>query len=527
VEECRRILARLSIADRAYQLLKSQARQSIAPDWVASHHGGPDFATVFESTTGDSVDTISVPGFYTYAGFQRAFIEKLPTIAEQLQRDNWVLGDIGKLEAIKAQFDNLVRNLLDLYSRDFVATWKQALEKLRVRPLNAGKPRYEALNGAAASTSPIRLLIESIRDETVLTRERKDAKAGSNDGKKEPATPPLLGVQSGSPGAYIEAQFKPFHQVVEGDGSRRPIDTILGDLAAINNSLQTIVLNPAQEQQATAALRGQVAQFKIDARQMPSPFNNMLLQSANSFENTIANDTHNQIRDDFQKAVFGPCQALTANRYPFNRNAQAEIGLIEFGRLFGGGGYFDTFFKKWLADYADTSHGEWKWRQDNPVGRLMVPETLRQFERAAKIKDAFFPTNGNVPMINLIVTPPMLAGTGLIAKLEISGIAVASSNQPNPPPQQVAWPGAGGRTAVSLGQDPPVSGNQPSEQKWDGQWALFRALDRVSSKAAIPNGVRASWNVGARDVTFQIATGTSAVNPLLLPLTEFKCPATL
>src|SRR5215470_3644960 len=73
IEECRRILARLSIADRAYQLLKSQSRQSIAPDWVASQHGGPDFATVFESASGGDADAISVPGFYTYAGFHNAF----------------------------------------------------------------------------------------------------------------------------------------------------------------------------------------------------------------------------------------------------------------------------------------------------------------------------------------------------------------------------------------------------------------------------------------------------------------------
>jgi len=530
VEECRRILARLSVADRAYQLLKSQARQSIAPDWVAAYRGGPDFTTVFESASGDDVEKISVPGFYTYAGFQRAFIEKLPTIAEQLQRDNWVLGDIGKLEAIKSQFDNLVRDLLNLYARDFVAVWKQALEKLRIRPLNAGKPKYEALNAAAASTSPIRLLIESIRDESTLTRERKDAKAGGNDGKKEAAMPPLLGAQGASPGAYIEAQFKPFHQVVEGDGSRRMIDIILGDLTAINNSLQTIVLNPAQEQQATAALRSQVAQFKNDAMRMPNPFNSMLLQSANSFESTIANDTYKQIRDEFQKSVYGPCRELIMNpsRYPFDHNARAEIGPAEFGKLFGGNGYFDSFFKKNLDPYVDSSQRDWKWRQDNPVAKLMSPETLRQFQRAAQIKDAFFPTNGNIPMINLVVTPPMLAGTGLIARLEINSIVVASTNQPNPPPVAVQWTGAGGgRTAVSLSQDPPSPGVQPYELPGGtGPWAFFRLLEKAS-KSAVTNGITARWSLAARDVPFQISTQTQA-NPLNSALlTDFKCPATL
>src|SRR5579883_3049008 len=210
IEECRRILARLSIADRAYQLLKSQARQSIAPDWVASRHGGPDFATVFEAGAGGNVDTISVPGFYTYDGFQRALIDKLPTIAEQLQRDSWVLGDIGKLDAIQQQFGTLVRDLLDRYGQDFVAAWKQALEKLHLRSVTADRPKYTVLSAAAAPTSPVRQLLESIRDETALTRERSNANADKD--KKDPPRPGLLNPQAGAPGAAIEAQFRPFRE---------------------------------------------------------------------------------------------------------------------------------------------------------------------------------------------------------------------------------------------------------------------------------------------------------------------------
>jgi type VI secretion system protein ImpL len=473
-----------------------------------------------------------VPGFYTYAGFQRAFIEKLPTLAEQLQRDNWVLGDIGKLEAITQQFDNLKRNLLDMYSRDFPNIWKQALEKLRIRPLNSGKPRYEALNAAAASTSPIRLLIESIRDETVLTRERKDAKAGGNDGKKEPAPPPVLGPQGSSPGTYIEAQFKPFHEVVEGDGSRRLIDVILGDLTLINNDLQTIVLNPAQEQQATSALRSHVAQFKNNALRMPIPFRQMLLQSANSFEDTLVDDTYRQIREAFQNEVAGPCGRLTANKYPLVRGAQTEIVPQDFGRLFGGNGLFDSFFKKNLEPYADLAQREWRWRKDNPVAKRLSDDTLRQFQRAALIKDAFFPTNGNVPIITLTVTPPMLAGTGLSAKLEISGVPITSSSQPGAPaPQQVQWTGStGGITAVSLGPDPPNPSVAPSRllggPAGATPWALFRLLDRAT-KSSIPNGITASWSLLAHDVSFQMLTGTS-VNPFNPAIfADFKCPATL
>jgi type VI secretion system protein ImpL len=270
---------------------------------------------------------------------------------------------------------------------------------------------------------------------------------------------------------------------------------------------------------------------------MPRPFNDMLLAAANSFENTIANDTYRQINEEFHKSVVAACQSLVPNHYPLERGARTEIGLADFGRVFGGNGYFERFFKQYLEPYADTTQREWKWRQDNPVAKQMSAETLRQFQRAAQIRDAFFATGGNVPSLTLTVTPPMLPPTGQTAKLEIGGVVASSSTQPNPAPVSVPWPGGGGKTAISLVQDPPptIPGMPPPppappvppiERAMTGQWALFRLLD-FGSISPRPNGVAAEWSLGGRFVQFQIGTGT-IYNPLQLPaLREFRCPASL
>jgi type VI secretion system protein ImpL len=536
VEESRAILARLNVAQRAYQLLKSQARPSIAPDWVAARHGGQDFPLVFETTNGDPVESVGVPGFFTYNGFQRAFIDKLSTIKEQLERDNWVLGDIGKQTAITSQFDNLGPNLLELYSKDFVAAWTQGLSKLRLRNF-ADRPSFAALNAAGAPTSPIRLVLESIRDETALTRER--AKDDKDKDKKEPPRPALLNQQSEAPGAAIEAAFRPFQQVFEGDGSRRQIDGIVTNLAEINNILQTITLNPAQKQQGTAALRAPVASLKNNALRMPRPFNDMLVRAAGQIEGIIVGGVYAELSDSYHNSTYAACQSV-ANKYPLVKGARDEIPLAEFGRVFGSDGYFYRTLKQ-IETYIDMSQREWKWRQDSPVATQFSPDALRQFQRADQIRQAFFATGGNMPSFTISVIPPVMTGQGVSAKIEINGTPVASPTQPNATPQSaiasVPWPGGGvNRSAVTVTPDaqPPLPGvlparvppAQPSVLERTGQWSFFRMLD-ATSVSPRPNGVAAAWLVGGFNLNYQFSTG-AIYNPLLLPaLREFKCPQSL
>jgi type VI secretion system protein ImpL len=484
---------------------------------------------VFESVGGEPIDSIVVPGFLTYAGFQNAFIGRLGTIADQLRNDRWVLGEAGKQALFTEQLDAIGPNLLNLYTKDFIATWQQALGKLRLRRLNADKPNYTALNAAAAPTSPIRQIFESIRDETTLTRERASAKDGANQDKNKPNKPaapiPTLINQQGAPGAAIEAAFKPFHQVLEGDGGNRAVDTIIGNLNAISNNLQMMAVDPAQAQQAASAIQVQVANLKNNALRLPKPFSDMMLQAAGAFESDVANNTYAQLAQAFNNQVYPPCRDLAAGRYPLVKGESKEVPLADFGRLFGPNGYFDRFFSQNLAPYADTSKRDWTWRQDNPIARLMSPETLRQFQRASQIRDAFFATGGNIPGFSLAITPPAMV-QGLVAKFEIGGAAATSTNLANPAPTSIQWPGAGGRTAVSLSTDPPSPGAQPSEITKSGQWALFRLLESASVSPR-PNGLVASFIVGGQDVQFQIGTGT-VYNPLLLPaLREFKCPTAL
>ncbi len=244
VEQAQATLARMRVAERAYTLLKSEAHNDGVEDWVASQHGGPDVALVFEAANGTSLDNVRVPGFFTYDGFAISVLGHMQTIADKLQKENWVLGASGDQGVVKQQYVSLFPGILELYSRDFIAAWTSAINNLQLKPLLNDKPKYVKLSAASAPTSPILLIFESVRDETALTRERpKPPQGNAADEAKQDALKAAnrltaaidLAMKSQRkagdppaevPGASIEAYFKPYQIMVDGPPGSRPIDAL-------------------------------------------------------------------------------------------------------------------------------------------------------------------------------------------------------------------------------------------------------------------------------------------------------------
>ncbi|HVY58449.1 MAG TPA: type VI secretion system membrane subunit TssM, partial [Xanthobacteraceae bacterium] len=532
LDDAQRTLARLSVAQRAFEILKSQARSSPVADWTPERVGGPDFALVFDSGSGPDR---SVPGFFTYEGFRRLFLPRLGNIADQIRSERWVLGTAGEQSAVAAQYDVLGNDLLDLYSKEFIAAWRTALSKLRIRNLVADKPKYVALAAASSPTSPIRQILESVRDETQLTHERARAgKPNDKDTNSASGAPALL-KQGDRAASAIEAAFKGFHILFEGDASRRPIDMVIANLSAIYQSLTLLATNPAEAARANADLQLQVSGLRANANRLPQPFQDILTQAAGFFEADVTAASHEQLSRALGDQVIGACQQIVANRYPFSRSSTREVPLADFGRLFAPGGIIDRFFQQHLASLVDQSKREWTWRPEHPLARTLSPATLREFQRAAQIRDAFFATGGNMPSVSLSVTPPAISDPNTVVRLEVNGAAI-ESKMGDRNPATLQWPGAGaGRTSVSLTQTqaaPQFTFGQPAQPiqmpssvlERNGTWSFFRLLD-ASAPAQRGDRVVASFIVGGRELRYEFTAG-STQNPLTLPaLRDFHCPS--
>jgi len=546
IDETQASLARLSITQRAYELLRSQARSLDIPDWNASRQAGPDVALVFDGQNNETLQNITVPGFYTYAGFRLALIDRLPLIAEQLKDERWVLGAAGEQNAVEAQYRTMSTDILDLYTKDFTAAWQKAFSKLRLKRLIGDKPKYHSLAAASAATSPLKRLLESIRDETAVTRDRPGfAKADEKKDEKSDKTnanAALIQTLGKAPGTDIEQNFRVYHQLVDGDATKRPIDDVVSNLAAIYQSL-LMATDPSQAQQAQVQLQAQVAALRGNANRLPPPFSTMLQGAAGDFDGDLTNGVHAQLQRALGDQVTGICQQIVNNRYPVSKSDR-DIPLADFGKIFGPQGILDKFFQSHLAQYVDQSKREWAFRQDSAIGRALAPsgKTLRQFRLASQIRDTFFANGGLMPSMSLTVIPPPIPSTTATSttaasttpstatpstttiKLDVNGTTVASSTGSNSP-SVVQWPGAAtNHAAVIMTSD--VAGAQPSTIERNGPWAIFRLVD---AGAPVPKGdrVAVSYVVAGHELQYQFGSG-STQNPFTLSaLKEFQCPSEL
>ncbi len=556
IEDSQRILAQMSLADRAYALLKSSAVNadvSEAVDWTAADAGGADAGTVFETADGAGLETIRVDRLFTYGGFHNLFLGRIGSIADQLEQESWVLGKFADKEAIKTQYKSLGPAMVEKYGAEFVREWQVALSKLRMKPLAADKTEYAVLRAISAPTSPLKELLGSISYETKLTEEPPEpeaaeggavtsaaaeviakklqskmtglARVGLDIARKSELRASGGAAQSQIPGKPIEAQFRRFHEFVEGAEGDRPIDVLLANLNGIFSNLEMARNDPANAasamqvvQQQVAALRGQ------NASRLPEPFAEMMLSAANEFESEATNTSIAELNAQLRNEVTAKCTEFTTNRFPFSPKGKREVPWPEFARLFQPGGIIDGFFTSKLDAMVDRGTGQWKWKQNTKLGRELSQGTLKQFQNAEKIRDTFFATGGQVPNVILTVTPLTLSSNATAVEFEVNGVKLEAM-QSIETPKEFNWPGnlSGGTASVNI--LPEIDGVK-STIALDGAWALYRLLllGSISQKG---DRMFVRFVIGGREASFEIKVG-SLENPFLLPaLRNFTCPKEL
>ncbi|MEM6761295.1 MAG: ImcF-related family protein, partial [Pseudomonadota bacterium] len=425
------------------------------------------------------------------------------------------------------QYDTLQQDLLRRYHREYIAAWERILEQLLLTPMTVDKPRYTALRALSSPTSPLRQLLQSVSEETQLTKVEsataEETEVASEGGAAQLTIAADLDNRASvrdalqtEPGAAVEAAFAPLHELMsDAEPSMGPV---IASLSEIHDRLINIASGTTNTEADEEALIERVNGLRADAARLAEPASRLVLSAINDIEDDLRGERMTRVAQSFNAQVTRQCEAIVSNRFPFFES-ERDVTLGDFATLFKPGGLFDQFRTDNLDAYIDKSGSRWEW---TPQVELS-DRTLRSFEQAAAITDAFFKEGESEPAFDIIVTTRAIDPTASSGVLRINRTFVHASRVVNSQP--VAWPGqnADNRAAVSATFGPQARTERIAEQ---GPWALFR-LVRRGRGVAQDGRLVVDFTVGGKRMSFAFVSNAGA-NPLTLEaLSTFRCPTEL
>ncbi|MFT3717384.1 type VI secretion system membrane subunit TssM [Pseudorhodoferax sp.] len=534
-------LAAQPLAQRVYARLRSQGLGQDFPAFSVARAAGPGAALVFTRASGVPL-TQGVPGLYTRDGYLKGFQKQVGQVADQLAAEQpWVLAvaDAPRDAAARLRAPApLVDEVRRLYLADYAATWEAFIADIKLQPMGQLGQSVQMSRLLSAPDSPLPPLLKGIARETTLgagggaveTAEQRAQQFVRESQKKLAGL--VSGAATGAPAGpaqtleeqLVDSRFAGLrHFVTPLPGGRAPLDDTLALVAEVNlllTAVQTALQGGAAPPPSPLPNR-----VKAEAARMPQPLRTMMETLSQGSAQIAQGLMRQNLAQEVRSQVGEFCQQAVAGRYPLVAGSPRDVTQADFATLFGPGGKIDQVFQSRLAPYVDTSTRPWRFRavEGTPLGA--DAGTLPQFQRAAAIRETFFPGAGG-PALRLDFKPIEMDATIQQFILDVDGQIVRYAHGPQIP-TAVQWPGPRGSSEVRVQLSPP-SASGASGLVDSGPWALLRLFDRVQIEpTGAPERFRATFDVGGRKAVFEV-TASSVRNPFRLrELREFACPAGL
>jgi type VI secretion system protein ImpL len=532
VNDARRRLASMPLADRVYARLKTElSADASIPPFRISEAAGPSAAQVLTRASGQPL-TAGIEGLFTKDGYLKLFRAKGEQLAKELSaEESWVLGDAGG----RAQNVGAAKLFLDVrerYMQDYEKQWLALFSDIRLVRSSGLSQTIEHAKILSAPDSPLKRLVAAAAKELSFANLEDAAKAEAGKAAKSAADQALGSLRYGrlfaGPGAQaggtlssarpedgVEARFAPLRSLVaqQGQAGGAPIDAVMQSMSEFYTQLRAAEESLSRGQMTTA-LSASGSKMRADADRYPEPVRTVLRDLAQ----TSTGQASGAAQENLKRAVSGSasfCARAVAGKYPFAK-AAGNVLLDDFNKVFAPGGQLDAFFAGNLAQFVDTPTGrEWRARS-GMEGSAPSASTIRQYQRAAAIRDSFF--RAGSPQAQVTVDVRLISVSGAN---EVTFEHDGKANRMSPGNVvRVQWPGAtpGAGTKIAVAGAPPIAS--------DGPWALFRVFDRGTPQAgAQPGLIRLAFapDAGHR-VTLELQP-TSVNNPFQSrELQEFQCP---
>jgi type VI secretion system protein ImpL len=532
-----------------YRIFSRMRRSRVGaefPEFTAAGAGGPNAVRVFERASGQPL-TKGIPGLFTQDGYFKAFNPAIAKVAPVLAaEERWVLGVTPPPESLKQAAGGLFKGVdtelqtrvQRLYLQEYIKLWDQYLADVRLVRLGALERSLTVAGLLAAPDSPLAAYLRAVARETqpgaTVAAANAAAAAGGptrlnnptlrklNRAKEDIAT--VVGKAAGTepvkaPGRPLEMMvddhFAGLHRMVRGTPA--PLDETMKLFNEV--FVQLTAIDAAQKTKTAPPAGGGGAAAKAAAGMQPEPIKSMLmaLTDAGATQGRVA---ERQGLSAEIKPVAEQCAKTIAGRYPFALGSRSDVLPDDFGQMFGAGGQLDDFFQRKLAALVDIGVTPWAYRPLPDGTKPPGGASLADFQRAAKIREAFFRGGGKTPAFKVDLRVLEMDPGIKELVLDVDG-QLMKFTPGNTAAQTFTWPSArvASQIKLSLGGTPQI---------FEGPWALFRLIGQNEVQASPqPERFTVLLNVENKKARLEVISA-SALNPLRLrEMQAFRCPESL
>lgn len=528
VASARAQIQTLGMADRAYAVLKQKALAAGGAPWRAGDHLSAGDALAFSN--GPEVLLAEVPYFYTKGGYEKAYLLGLATVAQDLEKDLWVLGEAANMEGTRMELGQVRGGVATRYAQEYKAAW----EKVATLPRAANYFADQAAFGSfTRSPSPLKKLLLEVKANTTFTGGSSAAKqmageqlAQSRFGRAATAAQAITGAGGGfDAGTEIGSYFKPLHDYVGGSSADAPIDQFVAALKqAVSASTAASSIrggmggDALQAQQASA-----VSNAAIAGAGAPPQLQGFVSSVTNAGQSATVSSAQGAISDVYSTSVLPACLAATKDKYPFygkspDNPMPANASLADVQQVFAMGGTMDGFVSQRVLPLVDMAGPVWRWRADNQVTTGFSPSSPEEFAKTRKLKEML--------LEGLAVKVEAKSfGAGADAAELVVGSTQYRFEPGSAGERPVVWSAQGNVPQAALTLY--AKGAKVLEIPASGPWALFRLMDEAQFEKRGGTWF-GTFGSGSRSVSFKFTFPTEQ-NPFTRGAVpwSFRCPVSL
>jgi type VI secretion system protein ImpL len=564
VEAVQRELATLPLAQQAFSAIKTDT-SSITPFELMRELEGVQTDVVFRTTDQQPLETLTVPGLFTFSGYWATFRDQLDSAEARLEEDSWVLGKAGQQVDYAGQLAGLERDLHLLYKVEFTEAWEAMLDRIELMPMSTGAPQFPSLSVASVDfASPILKLAEAVDRETRLSRflDQMDemeitpealasgdvsgslANAGFSEIERRSGAFQRIALnllkdkskfqgKAGSGASSgplqrrqledIERKFEKWHKFVKGDQAtrNRPVNILLAGLQQVLTNRQGAARspNPALDERGLQDALGGVTQ---NIPFYPEPIIRFVNQIEREFLTISADKNMSELERALDESISSFCKQNVETAFPFASGGR-HISSAVFGEFFGNHGRMSEFYETFLRDHTQRDgNGGIVPREGSSLGARLSAANLKQFARAERIRQAFFPPNSPRPVVKFSIR--QLTGSATVEGSLISFGERQVQLLPNSTAVNVTWPDEISDIVVTV--LPQSSQGSNSIRFSGGRWSILHLIQKGRGRAK-GTRVDVSHSIGGRSVTFRLEFDSITVPFLMKELKHFKCPTSL